>query len=411
MKKGIKQTVLKYRQSLIILLVCTLLAVVLLLQEQLSDSESTTEVTRQSEGSGTESRTFSYRMDDGEEQQVTVEVNPVERSQEDATELLATAAEQWEAQYLGTNTSENAVTSPLSLPAQFCDNLVTVTYESSNYDVLDTDGSIFWENVPTDGELVELTATFTYAGYSRLESRWILVTQPDADSAEWLTQKLKQKLEATEASTREEENFSLPTKIGTHQIVWTGEQAHVWKYFLLLGIAGAICLEWRKKETIRKAKKERNNSLLMEYPQMVEQISLLLGSGMTIRGAWERILMTDQRMRKETNGKMRVFIEEMWITYREMTKGGSERVAYEHFGARIGLIPYRRFASILSQNLSRGTRDIRNLLLEEAREAMELRKNQARKLGEEAGTKLLFPMLLMFVLILMVLLIPAVLEF
>ena len=35
------------------------------------------------------------------------------------------------------------------------------------------------------------------------------------------------------------------------------------------------------------------------------------------------------------------------------------------------------------------------LLEQEAEEAFEERKNSAKKLGEEAGTKLLFPMLLM----------------
>ena len=36
-----------------------------------------------------------------------------------------------------------------------------------------------------------------------------------------------------------------------------------------------------------------------------------------------------------------------------------------------------------------------------------MRKNRARKAGEEAGTKMLFPMLVMLVLILLVLLLPA----
>jgi len=51
------------------------------------------------------------------------------------------------------------------------------------------------------------------------------------------------------------------------------------------------------------------------------------------------------------------------------------------------------------------------MLEEEAREAWEIRKNQAKKAGEEAGMKLLFPMMLLFILILVMLLFPAVQSF
>jgi len=42
---------------------------------------------------------------------------------------------------------------------------------------------------------------------------------------------------------------------------------------------------------------------------------------------------------------------------------------------------------------------------------MEERKSLARKLGEEAGTKLLLPMLLMLILVIVILMVPAILSF
>ena len=75
---------------------------------------------------------------------------------------------------------------------------------------------------------------------------------------------------------------------------------------------------------------------------------------------------------------------------------------------------YRRIDDwylFLNRNLEKGTRDVCEMLGEEAREAWEIRKNQARKAGEEAGMKLLFPMMLVFVLILVMLLFPAVQSF
>ena len=41
---------------------------------------------------------------------------------------------------------------------------------------------------------------------------------------------------------------------------------------------------------------------------------------------------------------------------------------------------------------------------------MEERRQQARKLGEEAGTKLLLPMMLMLILVMGILIVPAILN-
>ncbi len=401
----------KHEKTLIVITVFCLLAAGMFARDYLSEEENSAGVTRQEEGSGGQSQTFFYRIDGGEEQEITLEIGALERSGEAAEDLLLQAAEEWEEQFLGENKSENEICEPLSLPKQLCDGLVTVSYESSDYSILDSDGTIYQQDITEDGVLVELTAEFTYAGYSRRESRWLNVILPPEDSPDRIALQLQKKLFEIEENTRQNQTFLLPTDVEGHKILWKSQKEPQWMYFLLLGVVSALCLELRMREEKRKNQKKREDCLIFEYPQMVEQVSLLLGSGMTIRSAWERILLTDQKMRRETRQKMRLFIEEMWITYREISKGCGEREAYERFGARIGLIPYRRFAGILSQNLSKGTRDVQKLLQEEAREALEMRKNHARRLGEEAGTKLLFPMLLMFGLILLVLLMPAVQNF
>ena len=55
-----------------------------------------------------------------------------------------------------------------------------------------------------------------------------------------------------------------------------------------------------------------------------------------------------------------------------------------------------------------------NLLVsvqQESRDAFETRKNMARRLGEEAGTKVLGPMMLMLGVVLVMIMIPAYLSF
>ena len=42
---------------------------------------------------------------------------------------------------------------------------------------------------------------------------------------------------------------------------------------------------------------------------------------------------------------------------------------------------------------------------------MEERRNLAKKLGEQAGTKLLFPMMLMLLVVMVILMVPAMMSF
>ena len=48
---------------------------------------------------------------------------------------------------------------------------------------------------------------------------------------------------------------------------------------------------------------------------------------------------------------------------------------------------------------------------EESRIAFEDRKNEARKRGEEAGTKMLIPMMLMLCMVMIMIMVPAFLTF
>jgi hypothetical protein len=58
----------------------------------------------------------------------------------------------------------------------------------------------------------------------------------------------------------------------------------------------------------------------------------------------------------------------------------------------------------------KGTRGLVQLLEEEVSDAFEERKNLAKKSGEEAGTKMLFPMMMMFGIIIVIIMVPAFLS-
>ncbi len=416
----------KHRLSLLVFALFLLLAAAMRVQDQ-KEAESFEGIVEREDTSGsTQSQSFSYHVEEAEtggadavteelgEQELSLEVSQVQLEREEAFALLRQAVEEWEEEYLGENASADEVQSDLTLPADLCDGLVSVHYESSDYDVLNTDGTVTTDTLEAEGELVELTARFSYGDYTQIETTGLRVLPPAEGSAEWVVSELAKEASRTEEDSREEETFSLPDAVGGYRIVWEQGESSTWIFFLLLGGLAVFCLEMRERQQEKERLKKRNARLEQEYPQMVDQFAVLLESGMTIRRAWERILLRNRPDKNSPAGKGRedaVYLEEMWVTYREMREGRSEREAYERFGSRIGLMPYKRFASILTQNLSKGTRNIKELLGKESEEALEARKVRARKLGEEAGTKLLFPMLVMLLLILLILLVPAITSF
>ena len=97
----------------------------------------------------------------------------------------------------------------------------------------------------------------------------------------------------------------------------------------------------------------------------------------------------------------------MVYTCRELRSGISEGLSYEHFGKRTGLQEYIRLSALLTQNLKRGNSMLLERLREEADKSAEERLQQSKKLGEEAGTKLLVPMVLMLAVVMAIIMVPA----
>ena len=140
-------------------------------------------------------------------------------------------------------------------------------------------------------------------------------------------------------------------------------------------------------EKKKEKKKRESEEMRRDYPQIINRFSLYIGAGMSVRNAWQRIT-EDYRKNKERTGRRKAY-EEMIYTENQMKNKAAESECYEEYGIRCGLSVYRRFGTLLSQNLRKGSKGLSELLKRETGEMFEERKKQARKLGEEAGTKLM----------------------
>lgn len=151
---------------------------------------------------------------------------------------------------------------------------------------------------------------------------------------------------------------------------------------------------------------KREEQMRLDYPEIVSSLALLIGAGMTVPNAWNKIAK-DYKNRREECGPKRYAYEEMLLTVYEMDSGVIQTMAYERFGRRCRNSDYNKLSTMLSQNIRKGAANLPMLLKEEAANAFEERKHGARKQGEKAGTKLLIPMMMLLGITMIIIMVPA----
>ena len=346
---------------------------------------------------------------EGESERLAVPITVKERqyTQQELSELFAAYEERLPELILGDNESLDQVRSPLSLPDTLENGAISVSWylEPSNYM---NDQGEFEEEPPEEGSLVELCAILKYQEKEQ-EYRFFAKLYPrEKTSGERLGQRL-----AEEAAREEERDPTagevlLPEEIDGKKIQWMTPGTPI----VPLGAALLFVMIWyllTKDEKKLKEKVEfRRRQMIMDYPMILYKMSMLLGAGMTIQGAFRKIAFHY----KETRGnELHYAYEEMLNACYQMEKGTGEAAAYENFGQNCQDLRYIKFGSMLSQNLKKGSKGLSELLMREASLGMEERRNLARRMGEEAGVKLLLPMMLMLVLVMVILIVPSVLAF
>ena len=153
----------------------------------------------------------------------------------------------------------------------------------------------------------------------------------------------------------------------------------------------------------------KKQQMLQDYPEIISKLALLLGAGMSLRRAIEKITQDYKKyyVKKEPRIAYEVFAD----TCKELKCGITEKEAYEKIGDRCDLLQYRTLSLLLVQHLQKGNRSMERILEEEVKKAQELRMQQAKILGEQASAKLLFPMTLMLIDVFIILIVPAWISF
>ncbi len=307
----------------------------------------------------------------------------------------------------GQNNSLEDVRTHLDLITKLEGYPFTISWESDNYSVVNTDGNVHNEALE-EGMNVALTAHFRYENWDWDYQMFVRVNPIVYTKQELLRKKIEELLHLQEERTGSEEGMILPTQVGTLPIIWKEVIEDSSGYLLLLIFLAAIGVYWVRSRELDRQLERRRRELMMDYPEIVNKLALYMGAGMTIRNAFFKM---GENYKKQQKERKRYVYEEILITCYELQSGRSEKEAYDHFGKRCQVQTYRKLSTLLSQNLRKGSNDLLKALRQEADSAFAERKSLAKKLGEEAGTKLLLPMMMMLCIVMVIIIIPAYFSF
>ncbi|WP_143468861.1 hypothetical protein [Lachnoclostridium sp. An118] len=409
----------KYRNLILLVSVLSLLgSAALLVSDAGRAAAEQRQIERNSYGQGEKTESFQITVD-GERAEEALDITVGERqyTAEELQDIFDRAAEELEVLALGANESLDQVTEDLSLAARLPDLPIAVEWELDRYDVLTVSGEIqetalreALEEEP-EGVLVNLKAFMTYTQdqtRQAVHEMTVRLCPAPRTKEEELLDKIRGKITEYGNENKTEEMIKLPEEVDGREISYHYQMDARGMVVLAMGAVTVLLLFCLERQNEKKDEEKKKQQMMMDYPQIVSQLNLLLGAGMSSKSAWKKIV-DDYQRRKPARGT-RAAYEEMASTWNEMCGGVPEKDCYESFGSRCGLQDYMKLGALLSQNLRRGTKGLADALRLEGLHAFEERKALARRRGEEAGTRLLLPMFLMLAVVLVIVIVPAFLS-
>jgi hypothetical protein len=340
----------------------------------------------------------------------SLRVGEREYTYKEREELFQNAQDEIDQKFPSKGESVNHISKQVHLPETLAGGMIRADWSFSDSKAFGSDGTIQADYVSEKGTLVQVQVTMSYKSYECLYEFPCMVYPEKIEDKEALLRRVGQVITKNSQQNQDETEQILPKKIGRYDLVWRLPKAYTPIVILLLGIASIAVILFLEKEQKKKKEELRKKQMQMEYPQLVSKLALLLGAGMSVKQAWERICDGYGNQLERGNCKRSELYEQMQTTYRQMQDGLGESRAYEQFGERSGMSMYRRFAMLLVQNLKKGNAGLLVAMETEADRAFEERKNNAKRLGEEAGTKLLFPMMIMMAIVIAIVMVPAVMT-
>lgn len=361
---------------------------------------------------------------EGVAEEITLNVRPKQLTVKQCKQRMAEAFVYLEEHIKGENDSLTKVNRNLDFSMDYDAYPFDLEVQPADYVLIDGNGNVkngkeelealgYQEKDMIAGISTQITVTLWYGEESSKKVYELLIFPKEENHLQKQFSEVREYLQTAEKEALYEDFITLPVQMSGVQIMRTDVSRITPMHILIFGFFLVGLLLLREKEGIRNQEKKRQELLRRSYPWFVNELVLLLGAGMQVKNIFaalteEYAQMDSKDQKKDYRWEL---VRELKQTRRSLELGMSEEQAYYQLGRRLKLPCYIKLMTLLEQNVRRGTKGLMEIFEQEELNALEERKNLARRYGEEAGTKLLGPMILLLLVIMLMIMIPAFMSF
>lgn len=407
-QEELEAMVYRYRCSqigviLLFLLVGTISAV--FISMKVTKLPSTITIWRNGYGGGQKEE--SLILESGET--ISFQVNEQEYSEEELEQAFLDGFKWIEDNVLAENTSFDEVRTNLNFMTEIPGGM-SVEWLSDKPELINSEGQVFNQDwTDTTKEYVSVQAILSCQEQVQSRDYYFCLVEPLYSPQEKLIWNIKKTIIKEEERTREQESFVIPAEL--EGVMLQQPEANKSKGVFVLAAGLFLFFFFYRSNRMKDEGKERYKQLEEDYPVLINKLVLYLGAGINLRKTFQQIAVEYAEDVQQGRMKKRYMYEELIVMVNEMNAGTGEQNAYEAFAYRMENNAYTKLISLLVQNLQKGNDGLLKALSTEEANAFFLRIDNAKKQAEEAGTKLLFPMLLMLVIVMVIVMAPALYQF
>lgn len=114
-------------------------------------------------------------------------------------------------------------------------------------------------------------------------------------------------------SSPEQSGLPLPEDFEGRQLRFRKETGTEYLLFPVLGVILAVFFHWQARNTEIEARKKREKQLQYDYADLVYQLMVFTGAGLTVSRAWKQIVNNYEKRLEHENSQQRAVYEEMEI--------------------------------------------------------------------------------------------------
>lgn len=361
-------------------------------------------------GEGTKEISLSLKKDK-QRKKIILQMGEMRLSSGEAEKIYQEFFKKLEKKISGKNASLHKVQESLYFP----ENIQGYPFELS-YDV-PTDGYIYLDgtlNKKAQRELkkgesykTSIQVTAKYHQYQRSMTYKIEVLPKSKVQKTGIFYEVQNYLKKKEKQNQYKETIRIPASYKDITIEKTNKGNNLkWVYlFILVSIFVPVYNYLKLHEDGKRCQIQAEK----DFPVIVHLLTLYMGAGLSFYSAIKRI--SNNYKKQEERGEKRIAFEKIMLMEQQMNNGISQKKVCQNWGRQFQTDSYQKLSLILIQSFTKGSKEAAILMEAEEREAFRKRVDRAKKEGEEAATRLLFPMILLLCQVMLLVMYPALIKF